>query len=53
MMIRAILYPGAKLFTSAGGKAQAAGILSEKVQELCKLVPALERELDLRPGKTK
>lgn len=53
MMIRAILYPGAKLFTSAGGKAQAAGILSEKVQELCKLVPALEKELDLRPGKTK
>ena len=51
-MIRCILYPGAKLFSSAGGKSQAAGILKEKVDELCKLVPALERELDLRPGKT-
>jgi hypothetical protein len=27
--------------------------LKEKVDELCKLVPALERELDLRPGKTR
>lgn len=52
LMIRCILYPGAKLFASAGGKSQAAGILKEKVDELCKLVPALERELDLRPGKT-
>ena len=52
LMIRCILYPGAKLFSSAGGKSQAAGILKEKVDELCKLVPALERELDLRPGKT-
>ena len=53
LMIRCILYPGAKLFSSAGGKSQAAGILKEKVDELCKLVPALERELDLRPGKTR
>lgn len=52
LMIRCILYPGAKLFASAGGKSQAAGILKEKVDELCRLVPALERELDLRPGKT-
>lgn len=52
-MIRCILYPGAKLFSSAGGKSQAASILKEKVDELCKLVPALERELDLRPGKTR
>ena len=53
LMIRCILYPGAKLFSSAGGKSQAASILKEKVDELCKLVPALERELDLRPGKTR
>ena len=53
LMVRCILYPGAKLFSSAGGKSQAAGILKEKVDELCKLVPALERELDLRPGKTR
>lgn len=53
LMVRCILYPGAKLFTSAGGKSQAASILKEKVDELCRLVPALERELDLRPGRTR
>ena len=53
LMVRCILYPGAKLFSSAGGKSQAASILKEKVDELCKLIPALERELDLRPGKTR
>lgn len=53
LMIRCILYPGCKLFSAAGGKEQAAGILKEKVQELCRLVPALEKELDMRPGKTK
>lgn len=51
-MVRCILYPGAKLFSSAGGKSQAAGILKEKVSELCTLVPAFNRELDRRPGKT-
>ena len=45
-MIRCILYPGAKLFSTAGGKEQAAGILKEKVTEICTLVPAFERELD-------
>ena len=53
LMVRAILYPGAKLFTSAGGKQQAAGILQEKFNEICKLVPAFMREVDWRPGKTK
>lgn len=52
LMVRCILYPGAKLFTSAGGKSQAAGILKEKVDEICKMVPAFEREIDRRPGKT-
>ena len=50
MMIRCILYPGAKLFSSAGGKEQAAGILKEKVGELCTLVPALKREIDWGRG---
>lgn len=52
LMIRCILYPGAKLFSTAGGKEQAAGILKEKVTEICALVPAFEREIDRRPGKT-
>lgn len=53
LMLKCILYPGSKLFCSAGGKSQAAGILKEKVTELCSLVPALERELDRRPGRTR
>lgn len=50
LMIRCILYPGAKLFSTAGGKEQAAGILKEKVTEICTLVPAFERELDRSRG---
>ena len=32
LMIRCILYPGAKLFVTSGGKEQASGIMKEKVQ---------------------
>lgn len=53
LMIRCILYPRAKLFVTSGGKEQAAGIIKEKVDELCALVPALDRELDRRPGQTR
>ena len=52
LMIRCILFPGCKLFSTAGGKEQAASILKEKVGEICKLVPALSREIDWRRGKT-
>jgi hypothetical protein len=52
-MIRCILYPGAKLFVTTGGKEQAAGIAKEKVEELCKLIPGLRNEIDWRPGKTR
>nr|DAF58699.1 MAG TPA: terminase large subunit [Siphoviridae sp. ctxMM9] len=34
-MTRAILYPGAKLFVTSGGKEQSSGILKEKVEEIC------------------
>lgn len=52
-MLKAILYPGAKLFVTSGGKEQSSGILKEKVNELCDLVPALHREIDWSRGKTK
>lgn len=45
LMLKAILYPGAKLFTVAGGKEQSAGILSSKVDEICRLIPAMEKEI--------
>lgn len=51
-MIRCVLYPGAKLYSAAGGKSQSAGILSEKIEEICKMIPAFEREIDRRRGKT-
>jgi len=53
LMIRCILYPRSKLFVASGGKEQSAGIIKEKVDELCTLVPALDRELDRRPGQTR
>ena len=40
LMIKAILYPGAHLFTVAEGKEQSASILSDKISEICKLIPA-------------
>ena len=53
LMIKCILYPRAHLFVTSGGKEQSAGIIEEKVQEICSLIPAFERELDLRKGQTK
>lgn len=53
LMIKCILYPGCKLFVTSGGKEQSAGIIKEKVDELCAMVPNLAREIDWRPGKTR
>ena len=52
LILRCILYPGAKLFVTSGGKEQASSILKAKVQELCHLIPALYQEIDWRRGKT-
>lgn len=51
-IIIAILYPGSRPFTSAAGKGQSAEILRSKFEELIKLVPALNREIDYGPRKT-
>lgn len=53
LMCRCVLYPRSKLFVTSGGKEQAAGIVKEKVNEICALVPAFERELDKSPGRTR
>ena len=53
LMLRCVLYPGSHLFVTTGGKEQAAGILKEKQDELCTLIPGLANELDLSRGKTK
>lgn len=52
LMIRCILYPGAKLFVTSGGKEQSASIIKEKVGEICTLVPAFKNEIDWSRGKT-
>ena len=52
LMIRCILYPKCKLFVTSGGKEQAAGIMKEKVQEICTLIPAFKKEIDWSRGVT-
>lgn len=44
-MIKCILYPGSRIFVASAGKEQSASILSSKVQEICRLIPAFEREI--------
>lgn len=53
LMIRAILYPNSELFVTTGGKAQAASITISKIEELCKLIPALADEINWDRGQTK
>lgn len=52
LMIKCVLFPGCKLFVTAGGKEQAAGIMKEKFDEICTLVPAFRKEFDFRRGKS-
>ena len=52
-MIKCVLYPGCRIFVASAGKEQSASILSSKVQEICKLIPAFEKEIiwDVRGSK--
>ena len=52
LLIRGILYPGAMLFSTAGGKEQAATILSDKIRDICNKIPAFNKEIDWRRGQT-
>jgi hypothetical protein len=40
------------LFVTSGGKQQAAGIMKEKVQEICQLIPAFDNEIEHSRGTT-
>ena len=53
LMIRGILFPGCHLFSTAGGKEQAAQILQEKVQDICNKIPAFQREINWDRGATR
>ena len=52
LMIRCILYPGAHLFVTSGGKEQGASILHDKIHEICDLIPSFKREIDWGRGQT-
>ena len=53
LMLRCILYPGAELFVTTGGKQQAASITIAKIEEICKLIPALNNEINWARGVSK
>ena len=46
LIIRCILYPGAKLFIVSGTKEQGAAIAKEKIEELKELIPAFKNEIN-------
>lgn len=53
LMIKAILYPSSQLFVTTGGKEQAASITIAKIEEICKLIPGLNHEINWDRGVTK
>lgn len=53
LMLKAILFPGSKVFVTTGGKEQAAMITIAKVEEICKLIPALANEINWERGVSK
>ena len=52
LMLRCILYPNSNLFVTTGGKEQAASITVAKIEEICKLIPALNNEINWDRGVT-
>ena len=50
LMLKAVLFPGSKVFVTTGGKEQAALITISKVEEICKLIPALSNEINWDRG---
>lgn len=53
LMLRCILYPGSNLFITTGGKEQAASITVAKIEEICKLLPAFNNEINWSRGVSK
>ena len=53
LMLRCMLYPGAQLFVTTGGKEQAASITVAKIEEICKLIPVLSNQINWNRGVSK
>lgn len=50
LMLRCILYPNSHLFVTTGGKEQAASITIAKIDEICRLIPGLNNEINWERG---
>lgn len=53
LAIRCILYPNSHLFVTTGGKEQAASITLGKMEEICKMIPPINNEIDWSRGVSK
>ena len=53
LMLRCIFYPRSELFITTGGKEQAASITVAKIDEICRLIPALSNEINWDRGASK
>ena len=53
LILRCILYPNSHLFVTTGGKEQAASITIAKVEEICRLIPSLNNEINWERGVSK
>ena len=50
LMLRCVLYPNSQLFVTTGGKEQAASITIAKIQQICRLIPALSNQINWDRG---
>jgi hypothetical protein len=53
LMIKCILYPNLQCSVTTGGKEQAASITIAKIEEICRMIPALANEIDWSRGASK
>ena len=53
LMLRCILYPNSHAAVTTGGKEQAASITIAKIEQICKLVPAFNNEINWARGVSK
>lgn len=52
LMLRCTFYPNSHLFVTTGGKQQAASITMAKVEQICHLLPFLQKQITWERGKT-
>lgn len=52
LMLRCTFYPNSHLFVTTGGKEQAASITMAKVEQICHLLPVLQKQINWERGKT-